>query len=117
MPSIGIGEVRVPQTASDQASSARAGQSARLKLPAQDRHEPLDLLDRRIQRYRSDADQVWRPVVGDDAEALLSRLAGRGVIADYRAPDLIRVAPMPLYTTVEEVERFVAILRGELESG
>ena len=40
-----------------------------------------------------------------------------GVVADYRAPDLIRVAPMPLYTTVEEVERFVAILRRELVSG
>ena len=50
----------------------------------------------------------------DDAEALLARLAARGVVADYRAPDLIRVAPIPLYTTVDEVERFVAILREEL---
>jgi kynureninase len=50
----------------------------------------------------------------DDAEALLARLAARGVVADYRAPDLIRVAPMPLYTTFDEVERFAAILRQEL---
>jgi kynureninase len=46
----------------------------------------------------------------DDAEALLRRLAARGVVADYRAPDLIRVAPMPLYTTDDEVRRFATIL-------
>src|SRR4029077_2099329 len=46
----------------------------------------------------------------DDAEALLARLAARGVVADYRAPDLIRVAPMPLYTTDDEVRRFATIL-------
>jgi kynureninase len=46
----------------------------------------------------------------DDAERLLARLAARGVVADYRAPDLIRVAPIPLYNTVDEIERFVAIL-------
>jgi kynureninase len=45
-----------------------------------------------------------------DAQALLARLAARGVVADYRAPDLIRVAPMPLYTTDDEVRRFAAIL-------
>ena len=50
----------------------------------------------------------------DDAEALLARLAARGVVADYRAPDLIRVAPIPLYNTVDEIERFVAILRETL---
>jgi kynureninase len=54
----------------------------------------------------------------DDAEELLARLAARGVVADYRAPDLIRVAPMPLYTTIDEVERFAAVLRETLaESG
>jgi kynureninase len=46
----------------------------------------------------------------DDAEALLAGLAGRSVVADYRAPDLIRVAPMPLYTTDDEVRRFATIL-------
>ncbi len=52
----------------------------------------------------------------DHAEGLLARLAARGVVADYRAPDLIRVAPMPLYTTVEEIERFAAILRETLDA-
>lgn len=50
----------------------------------------------------------------DDAEALLARLAERGVVADYRAPDLIRVAPIPLYTTFDEVRRFTLILRDVL---
>jgi kynureninase len=50
----------------------------------------------------------------DDAEAVLAGLAARGVVADYRAPDLIRVAPIPLYNTVDEIERFVAILRETL---
>ena len=46
----------------------------------------------------------------DDAEAVLGRLAGRGVVADFRAPDLIRVAPMPLYNTYREAWRFAQIL-------
>ena len=46
----------------------------------------------------------------DDAEALLARLAERGVVADYRAPDLIRVAPIPLYSTFDELTRFATIL-------
>lgn len=50
----------------------------------------------------------------DDAESLLARLAARGIVADYRAPDLIRVAPIPLYTTFDELSRFAAILREEL---
>ena len=50
----------------------------------------------------------------DDAEALLARLAERGVVADYRAPDLIRVAPIPLYSTFDELTRFATILAEEL---
>ncbi|MFL5646463.1 MAG: kynureninase [Chloroflexota bacterium] len=46
----------------------------------------------------------------EHAETVLAALAARGVVADYRAPDLIRVAPMPLYTTDDEVRRFAAIL-------
>ena len=46
----------------------------------------------------------------DEATAVLSALAARGVIADFRAPDIIRVAPIPLYTTFHEVWRFARLL-------
>ena len=45
------------------------------------------------------------------AESILATLAARGVIADYRAPDIIRVAPIPLYNTYHEAWRLAGILR------
>jgi len=47
----------------------------------------------------------------DHGEAVLGALAARGVVADFRAPDIIRVAPIPLYNTYHEAWRFAAILR------
>ena len=38
-------------------------------------------------------------------------LNGRGVIADFRAPDIIRVAPIPLYTSFHDAWRFAASWR------
>lgn len=47
----------------------------------------------------------------DEAEAVLAEFAARGIVADFRAPDIIRVAPIPLYNTYHEAWRFAAILR------
>jgi kynureninase len=47
----------------------------------------------------------------DDAETVLAGLAARGVVADFRAPDIIRVAPIPLYNTYHEAWRFAHLLR------
>ena len=41
-------------------------------------------------------------------------LEASGVTCDWREPDVIRVAPVPLYNRYEEVHRFVEILRNAL---
>jgi kynureninase len=41
---------------------------------------------------------------------VLEKLEASGVTCDWREPDVIRVAPVPLYNRYEEVHRFVEIL-------
>lgn len=45
-----------------------------------------------------------------NGKALFNKLTKAGVIADWREPDVIRVAPTPLYNTFEEVFRFAEML-------
>ena len=47
-------------------------------------------------------------------KTVLERLEASGVTCDWREPDVIRVAPVPLYNRYEEVYRFVQILRNAL---
>ncbi|MFG0326771.1 MAG: kynureninase [Phycisphaerales bacterium JB037] len=49
--------------------------------------------------------------LGDRARAVHAQLARVGVVCDYRAPDVLRVAPVPLYNTFQEVFRFAEFLR------
>ncbi|KAH8805008.1 kynureninase [Xylogone sp. PMI_703] len=47
-------------------------------------------------------------------ETLLDMLDDAGVVCDKRKPDVIRVAPVPLYNTYEEVWKFVEVFKGAL---
>ncbi len=49
--------------------------------------------------------------VKDADKDLFNAITERGVIADWREPDVIRVAPVPLYNSFSDVYRFAEILK------
>lgn len=50
-------------------------------------------------------------LVHDRPRELLEALHAEGVVCDFREPNVIRVAPVPLYNTFHEVWRFAQVLR------
>lgn len=51
-----------------------------------------------------------------DGKQIFKSIAGSGVIADWRDPDVIRLAPVPLYNTFEEVYVFGEIYKKSLDN-
>ena len=45
---------------------------------------------------------------------LFDAITEKGVVADWREPDVIRVAPVPLYNSFKDVFNFYYILKEEL---
>ncbi|CAN5615497.1 kynureninase [soil metagenome] len=83
---------------------------SRLREIATDRIEvitPADPADRGC--------QLSIRVQADSGKSLFDAITECGVIADWREPDVIRVAPVPLYNTFDDVDRFAKILGKCLE--
>lgn len=53
--------------------------------------------------------RVWK-----DARELVERLSQAGVVADFRAPDILRAAPVPLYNSFLDVWRFARAVRSHV---
>lgn len=48
---------------------------------------------------------------------LQQALLAEQILADYREPDVVRIAPVPLYNSFEDIERFVTVLSRVLAAG
>ena len=60
---------------------------------------------------REDVNSALSPT---DRKDLFDELTANGVIVDWREPAVIRMAPVPLYNSFEDIARFALILQDSL---
>jgi kynureninase len=51
-----------------------------------------------------------KPGAANSAKQIQQALMGKGVVADFREPDIVRIAPVPLYNTFADCLRFARTL-------
>jgi kynureninase len=54
--------------------------------------------------------QLSLQIAGGKGREVLARLTNERVVCDFREPDILRVAPVPLYNRFLDVHRFVQVL-------
>ena len=60
--------------------------------------------------------QLSLQLIRKEGKKVFEAITKRGVIADWREPNVIRIAPAPLYNSYQDVYHFVMILKEELDT-
>jgi kynureninase len=74
---------------------------------------PFEVISPRDPRFRgAQLSVLLQECLLDDVSAALE---GNGVVCDKRKPGIIRVAPVPMYNTFEDVCRFMQVLEEAIQ--
>jgi len=84
------------------------------RSPERGNQAPLEILTPRDSASRGCQLSIRVPGRGRE---ILAELLAAGVVCDFREPDVVRAAPVPLYNTFHDAWRFAAILRALTPSG